>query len=216
MVGRLGGSGGWAVEGIWPTRNPARTAEFKFKREACPAIGVVQPAARSGRHTVLRSVCRNAVASSQRPEELPLVRKPSAAGTISGSSPSRNSRRTSRFRPIIRVRHSRTLLPKRLHYPGATGADSGRRLRIGAGLRIGSRLRQTLLSSDNHLHRGRRACSFARHLGAPIAQLDRASDYGSEGCKFNSYWVHHSHNQPLTTTFFNSFLRVLSHCFLTF
>jgi hypothetical protein len=26
---------------------------------------------------------------------------------------------------------------------------------------------------------------------APIAQLDRASDYGSEGCKFNSYWVHH-------------------------
>src|SRR6266436_1845938 len=29
-------------------------------------------------------------------------------------------------------------------------------------------------------------------LGAPIAQLDRASDYGSEGCKFNSYWVHQS------------------------
>src|SRR5260370_33615117 len=29
-------------------------------------------------------------------------------------------------------------------------------------------------------------------LAAPIAQLDRASDYGSEGCKFNSYWVHQS------------------------
>src|SRR5258705_68486 len=26
-------------------------------------------------------------------------------------------------------------------------------------------------------------------LGAPIAQLDRASDYGSEGYRFNSYWV---------------------------
>ena len=24
---------------------------------------------------------------------------------------------------------------------------------------------------------------------APIAQLDRASDYGSEGYRFNSYWV---------------------------
>src|SRR5258708_32592127 len=28
-------------------------------------------------------------------------------------------------------------------------------------------------------------------LGAPIAQLDRASDYGSEGYRFNSYWVRH-------------------------
>ncbi len=27
---------------------------------------------------------------------------------------------------------------------------------------------------------------------APIAQLDRASDYGSEGSRFNSWWVHHS------------------------
>jgi hypothetical protein len=26
-------------------------------------------------------------------------------------------------------------------------------------------------------------------LVAPIAQLDRASDYGSEGYRFNSYWV---------------------------
>ena len=26
----------------------------------------------------------------------------------------------------------------------------------------------------------------------PIAQLDRASDYGSEGCRFNSYWAHFS------------------------
>ncbi len=29
-------------------------------------------------------------------------------------------------------------------------------------------------------------------LDAPIAQLDRASDYGSEGYRFNSYWVRHS------------------------
>ena len=28
---------------------------------------------------------------------------------------------------------------------------------------------------------------------APLAQLDRASDYGSEGSKFESWWVH----QPL-------------------
>src|SRR5690349_13251434 len=31
--------------------------------------------------------------------------------------------------------------------------------------------------------------NFTFPLGAPIAQLDRASDYGSEGCRFNSYWV---------------------------
>src|SRR5437762_13224503 len=30
---------------------------------------------------------------------------------------------------------------------------------------------------------------FSVTLGAPIAQLDRASDYGSEGYRFNSYWV---------------------------
>lgn len=26
---------------------------------------------------------------------------------------------------------------------------------------------------------------------APIAQLDRASDYGSEGLRFDSLWAHH-------------------------
>ena len=26
---------------------------------------------------------------------------------------------------------------------------------------------------------------------APIAQLDRASDYGSGGCGFDFYWAHH-------------------------
>src|ERR1700744_4789426 len=31
-------------------------------------------------------------------------------------------------------------------------------------------------------------------LVALIAQLDRASDYGSEGSRFNSWWVHHSCN----------------------
>jgi hypothetical protein len=30
------------------------------------------------------------------------------------------------------------------------------------------------------------------YLGAPIAQLDRAADYGSAGYRFNSYWVRHS------------------------
>ena len=32
---------------------------------------------------------------------------------------------------------------------------------------------------------------FYRLLVALIAQLDRASDYGSEGSRFNSWWVHH-------------------------
>ncbi len=36
------------------------------------------------------------------------------------------------------------------------------------------------------------ACIFQCLWDAPIAQLDRASDYGSEGCRFNSYWVRHS------------------------
>ena len=27
---------------------------------------------------------------------------------------------------------------------------------------------------------------------APIAQLDRAFDYGSKGYGFDSYWVHHN------------------------
>src|SRR5579872_5403785 len=36
----------------------------------------------------------------------------------------------------------------------------------------------------------RRFVSFMA-FGAPIAQLDRASDYGSEGFWFNSKWVHH-------------------------
>ena len=28
-------------------------------------------------------------------------------------------------------------------------------------------------------------------INAPIAQLDRAFDYGSKGCGFDSYWAHH-------------------------
>ena len=35
-------------------------------------------------------------------------------------------------------------------------------------------------------------CRLPGLFGAPIAQLDRASDYGSEGYRFNSYWVRHS------------------------
>src|SRR6266487_2528771 len=35
---------------------------------------------------------------------------------------------------------------------------------------------------------------FSVTLGAPIAQLDRASDYGSEGYRFNSYWVRQLQN----------------------
>ena len=30
------------------------------------------------------------------------------------------------------------------------------------------------------------------HNNAPIAQLDRASDYGSEGCRFDSFWARQS------------------------
>jgi hypothetical protein len=29
-------------------------------------------------------------------------------------------------------------------------------------------------------------------INAPIAQLDRASDYGSEGCRFDSFWARQS------------------------
>jgi hypothetical protein len=50
------------------------------------------------------------------------------------------------------------------------------------------------LELNNDLRAAKRACILLRLLVAPIAQLDRASDYGSEGCKFNSYWVHHCHN----------------------
>ncbi len=32
---------------------------------------------------------------------------------------------------------------------------------------------------------------FFVFMSASIAQLDRASDYGSEGCGFNSCWVRH-------------------------
>ena len=28
-------------------------------------------------------------------------------------------------------------------------------------------------------------------INAPIAQLDRAFDYGSKGCGFDSYWARH-------------------------
>jgi hypothetical protein len=33
---------------------------------------------------------------------------------------------------------------------------------------------------------------------AAIAQLDRASDYGSEGLRFDSSWLHHSQSEILT------------------
>src|SRR6266700_8114934 len=48
---------------------------------------------------------------------------------------------------------------------------------------------------DENFAPGKNPCAhrpgFVRShvLGAPIAQLDRASDYGSEGYRFNSYWV---------------------------
>ena len=45
-------------------------------------------------------------------------------------------------------------------------------------------------------------------LSAPVAQLDRASGYGPEGCRFKSYQVHHfiflahlPENQHVTTFF---------------
>src|SRR5437868_3316621 len=42
---------------------------------------------------------------------------------------------------------------------------------------------------ENDLRDGVVICKFAGLLDAPIAQLDRASDYGSEGLRFNSSWV---------------------------
>ncbi len=46
---------------------------------------------------------------------------------------------------------------------------------------------------DNEIYRlpdHRGLTKFWCSYGAPIAQLDRASDYGSEGSRFNSWWVH--------------------------
>ena len=33
---------------------------------------------------------------------------------------------------------------------------------------------------------------------APIAQLDRVSDFESEGCRFDSYWAHQIHQIVFT------------------
>ncbi len=35
------------------------------------------------------------------------------------------------------------------------------------------------------------ASALYYHANAPVAQLDRASGYGPEGCRFKSYQVHH-------------------------
>ena len=35
-------------------------------------------------------------------------------------------------------------------------------------------------------------CVIVKAVDAPVAQLDRASGYGPEGCRFKSYQVHHS------------------------
>ncbi len=47
-------------------------------------------------------------------------------------------------------------------------------------------------AGNNVLHRENALSKLRLHFGAPIAQLDRAADYGSAGYRFNSYWVHHS------------------------
>ena len=47
------------------------------------------------------------------------------------------------------------------------------------------------VTRQNNLPSGAGVCRFLGLLDAPIAQLDRASDYGSEGSRFNSWWVHH-------------------------
>src|SRR6266568_6087234 len=55
--------------------------------------------------------------------------------------------------------------------------------------------RRNVGTVDENFALGKNPCAhrpgFVRFhvLGAPIAQLDRASDYGSEGYRFNSYWV---------------------------
>ena len=49
----------------------------------------------------------------------------------------------------------------------------------------------TTLPVKTNLRAISETCIFQNLLGAPIAQLDRASDYGSEGYRFNSYWVRH-------------------------
>src|SRR6266704_3836613 len=63
--------------------------------------------------------------------------------------------------------------------------------------------RRNVGTVDENFALGKNPCAhrpgFVRFhvLGAPIAQLDRASDYGSEGYRFNSYWVRHL---PMKTT----------------
>ncbi len=75
--------------------------------------------------------------------------------------------------------------------------------------------RTTSLAFRIHLRGRRQASNFQRFLVASIAQLDRASDYGSEGCRFNSYWVHQFDNQRLAHGFCPPSLRhafsLLSH-----
>ena len=44
-------------------------------------------------------------------------------------------------------------------------------------------------TGGNSLRERLRICNLYFLFDAPIAQLDRASDYGSEGYRFNSYWV---------------------------
>ena len=57
--------------------------------------------------------------------------------------------------------------------------------------------------------------SYIPRPGASVAQLDRASDYGSEGCRFNSCRMRHTY-----TTACDAFLKclpiTLSHSFLTY
>ena len=56
---------------------------------------------------------------------------------------------------------------------------------------------------------------YLTSLNAPVAQLDRASGYGPEGCRFKSYQVHHllmiiRESEFEFTFFFFRFFRILS------
>ena len=48
-----------------------------------------------------------------------------------------------------------------------------------------------IAAKNTLLHRGRRCDILHSFSRAPIAQLDRVSDYESEGCRFDSCWARH-------------------------
>src|SRR2546430_4677792 len=56
----------------------------------------------------------------------------------------------------------------------------------------------SVLDTPNNPLRGGVAVYTFRPLGASVAQLDRASDYGSDGSRFNSWRMRHTKSRNLS------------------